>query len=154
MDVSLKAASVNPVIMFEWLFELIEVESDKHLWSHSYDANLENIFTIQSEIAQNVAKSLKVKLLPKEKVRIEKIPTSNIEAHDMYLRGLFSSEKFTQEGFEQAIRCFEQAIEKDPGYALAYAEIANCHLFLGFFEMHPSVEAFVRQKNMQKKPLR
>ena len=117
------------------------------------DASLEDIFTIQSEIARNVAESLKVKLLAKEKERTEKIPTSNVEAHDMYLRGLFFRERVTKEGFEQAIRCFEGAIEKDPKYSLAYAEIASCYSFLGFFEIHPSVEAFRNAKEYAEKAL-
>ena len=66
----------------------IEVESDKHLWSHSDDSNLEDIFSIQSEIARSVADSLKVKLLASEKERMEKVPTTNVQAHDLYLRGL------------------------------------------------------------------
>ena len=117
------------------------------------DSNLEDIFSIQSEIARSVADSLKVKLLASEKERMEKVPTTNVQAHDLYLRGLFLSEKFTKEGFEQAIRCFEQAIEKDPNYALAYSEIAACYSLLGFYEMHPTVEAFVKQKSMLSRPL-
>jgi adenylate cyclase len=133
--------------------QLIEVESDKHLWSHSYDSSLEDIFSIQSEIARSVAESLKVKLLAKEKERIEKIPTSSVEAHDMYLRGLFFYEKFNKEGLEQAIRCFELAIEKDPSYALAYAEMASSYSLLGFFEIHPSIGALGKAKKYAEKAL-
>jgi TolB-like protein/Tfp pilus assembly protein PilF len=133
--------------------QLIEVESDKHLWVHNYDASLEDIFSIQIEIARNVADSLKVKLLATEEERMEEIPTLSAEAHDMYLRGLFFKEKSTEEGFEQAIRCFELAIEKDPVYALAYAEIASCYSSLGFFEMRPSVEAYLKAKEYSEKAL-
>ncbi len=133
--------------------QLIEVESDRHLWSHSYDASLEDIFMIQSEIAHSVAESLKVKLLARERERIEKIPTSSVEAHDLCLRGMFFRERVTKEGYELAIRCFEKAIEKDRNYALAYGEMATCYSFLGFFEMHPSIEAYYKAQAYAEKAL-
>jgi TolB-like protein len=79
--------------------QLIEVESDKHLWAHSYDASLEDIFSVQSEIARNVAESLRVKLLPKEEERIEKVPTLKIDVHEIFLKGIFFFDIISGKGF-------------------------------------------------------
>jgi adenylate cyclase len=110
--------------------KLIEVATDEHLWSEAYERNLEDVFSIQSDIAKRVSEALKVSLLPVEKQAIEKRPTANGEAHDLYLKGRYHWHKRTEKEFRIAIRFFEQAIEMDPKYALAYVGLADCYLGL------------------------
>jgi TolB-like protein/Flp pilus assembly protein TadD len=112
--------------------QLIDVASQGHLWSQEYDRELTGVFEIQSDIATRVAQRLKVQLTAGEKRRIEEQRTANLEAYTLYLQGRYSRNKWTEEGLHQAIAYFEQAIDKDPNYALAYAGIADAYLLLPF----------------------
>ncbi len=115
--------------------QLIDTNSDKHLWAESYDRTLEDVFSIQSEIAQTVAAKLKVALLENDRKRLERVPTRDPEAHALYLKGQGAATWETTAGF------YRKAIEKDPGYALAYAALANAILQMGFLEMTPPKQA-------------
>jgi TolB-like protein/Tfp pilus assembly protein PilF len=108
--------------------QLIDARKDTHLWSEVYEGDLtdlSNIFLIQSDVAQSVARELKAVISPEEKQLIEKIPTKSTEAHDACLKGRFYWEKLTPNDLETAMKYFELAIEKDPEYAPAYAGIAS-----------------------------
>ena len=102
---------------------LIDAKTEKYLWSETYDRDLTDIFSIQSEIAQNVAQKMKAVINPQIKAFIEKSPTSNIEAYEAYLQGMFYWRKLTKNDLEIAMKYFELAKEKDPKFALAYAGI-------------------------------
>ncbi|MBN2861931.1 MAG: TIR domain-containing protein [Bacteroidales bacterium] len=107
--------------------QLIDARKDTHLWSEVYEgdlSDLSNIFLIQSDVAQSVARELKAVISPEEKQLIEKIPTKSTEAHDACLKGWFYWEKLTPNDLETAMKYFELAIEKDPEYAPAYVGIA------------------------------
>lgn len=107
--------------------QLIDARHDTHLWSEIYDGNLSdlsNIFSIQSKVAQSVARELKAVLSPQELELIEKKPTINTEAYDAYLRGMFYWRKLTRNDLETSKKYFDLAIEKDPEYAPAYAGIS------------------------------
>ncbi len=110
--------------------ELISVEDGCHLWSERYTRELKDIFAIQNEISLSIAAVLKVTLSPKESDAIARIPTSHVEAYDYYLRGRQYYYRYTSRGMEFALHMFSQAIELDPGYARAYAGIADCCSFL------------------------
>ncbi len=110
--------------------KLIDVESDEHLWSQTYDRDLEDVFAIQTDIAQRVLEALKVSLLPAERQMIEKRPTTNIDAHDLYLKGRYHWHKGTEEELRAAIRLFERSVEIDPNYARAYVGLADCFIGL------------------------
>ena len=114
--------------------QLIDARSDGHLWAESYDRDLKDIFAVERDIAQKVAEALKAKLLPEEVERVGAVATRNPEAHDLYLRGRFyfnrASDQFVLIATEmpQAIALFEQARAKDPGFALAAADLASAHM--------------------------
>jgi TolB-like protein/Tfp pilus assembly protein PilF len=98
------------------------------LWGNTYEQEMHDardIFRIQSQIAEAIATELKAVITPNEKQLIEKTPTTNLAAYEAYLQGIFYWRKFTQIDEEVALQYFEQAIEKDPKYALAYAGICN-----------------------------
>jgi serine/threonine protein kinase/Flp pilus assembly protein TadD len=110
--------------------QLVNVADGYHLWSERYDRQLEDVFAIQDEIADNIVKALRVVLSEEEKRSIEKAPTENVEAYDYYLRGRQFFHQFRRTGIQFARRMFERAIEIDPNYALAHAGVADCCSFL------------------------
>jgi TolB-like protein/Flp pilus assembly protein TadD len=133
--------------------KLIDIETDRHLWSENYERDLEDIFKIQSEIAESVDDALKIRLLMIQKTKTIKPSTKNVEAHILYLKGLASASKGTREGIEKSIEYYQQAIDKDPRYALAYAAISDSFLRLGFWELRPSKEVFPKAKLFAEKAL-
>jgi TolB-like protein/Tfp pilus assembly protein PilF len=104
--------------------QLINVADDVHLWSQSYDRELKSIFALEDEIARSIAQTLRRRLAGSE-VALVKPATSSQEAHDLYLRGQYFKERRTAESLHKATTLFEQAIEKDPDYALAYVGLAD-----------------------------
>jgi len=104
--------------------QLIDARNEGHLWAQNYDKTLEDVFAIQSEVAQKVAESLKVRLLETDRKKIEKGFTRNAEAHTLYLKGVFYWNKRTPEALQKAVELYEQAIRLDPTFALGYAGIA------------------------------
>lgn len=110
--------------------QLINVADGYHLWSETYDQEMEDVFSIQSEIAENIAKALQVVLTEKEKQTIFKPQTGNAQAYDYCLQGRQFFYRFQREGFERALKLFIHASELDPEYAAAYAWAAYCYAFL------------------------
>ena len=110
--------------------ELIDTRNERVIWSKSYTRKEADLPTLQSEIAREVSQELQAKISPPDQKRLEKNYTENAEAYTLYLRGRFDWNKRTPKDILKAIEFFDQAIEKDPGYALAYAGIADaCALF-------------------------
>src|SRR6266702_8981768 len=107
--------------------QLIDAKNDKHLWAQSYDRDLTDIFAVQSDIAEQVAGALKVKLLSKEKEALEQKPTGSTESYSLYIKGRFFWNERTKESVKKAIRYFEEAVRLDPNFALAYSGLADCY---------------------------
>lgn len=110
--------------------QLINVADGYHLWSERYDRDMEDVFAIQDEIAQNIVKALRMMLSDEEKRAIEQVPAADVQAYDYYLRGRQFFHQFRRTGIQFARRMFERAMEIDPGYAIAYAGAADCCSFL------------------------
>ncbi|HVD60042.1 MAG TPA: protein kinase [Gemmatimonadaceae bacterium] len=106
--------------------QLINVANGYQLWSERYDREIEDVFAIQDEIAQNIVKALRVVLSEEEKQAITKAPTENVEAYDYYLRGRQFFHQHRRTSIEFARQMFTRAIEIDPEYALAHSGIADC----------------------------
>ena len=106
--------------------QLVNAADGYHLWSERFDREMEDIFAIQDEIAQNIVQTLKVKLSEKEKRVLEKVPTKDVQAYDFYLRGRKFFYQMRRKGIEFAHGMFSKATERDPDYSLAYAGIADC----------------------------
>ncbi len=109
---------------------LAETGSGHSVWAERYDRGMEDVFAIQDEIAQSIAVALRVVLTEKEKREIEKVPTSNIQAYDYYLRGRRFLYQLRRQTLEFARQMFARAIEIDPEYARAYAGAADCSSFI------------------------
>jgi serine/threonine protein kinase/tetratricopeptide (TPR) repeat protein len=106
--------------------QLVNVADGYQLWSERYDRQLEDVFAIQDEIAENIVKALRMVLSEDEKRAIEKAPTENVQAYDCYLRGRQYFHQYRQRTIDHARRMFERAIELDPNFAMAYAGAADC----------------------------
>jgi len=127
--------------------QLINAADGYHVWSERYDRQIQDIFDVQDEITLAVVNALKVRLLGEEKEALLKRYTNNAEAYQIYLRGRFFFYKRTPEGFRKAIAYFEQAIDLDPEYALAHSGLADCHTFLGFYEIVRPSEALEKVRS-------
>ena len=110
--------------------QLIDTENGYHLWSKSFDEQLQDVFAIQDEIATSIAEALLETLSPEHEASIRANSTSNVEAYEYYLRGRQFFKRFRKRDIEFAMQMFKQAIDNDPGYAAAWAGYANCHSFL------------------------
>jgi TolB-like protein/Tfp pilus assembly protein PilF len=110
--------------------QLINAMNDAHLWADTYDRKLTDIFAVESEIAKTIADTLQAKLTGSEKTAIAKKPTENPEAYELYLKGRFFWNKRSGVDLHKAIEYFNQAIAKDPNYALAYAGLADSYMLL------------------------
>src|SRR5205085_3360052 len=108
--------------------QLINALNDAHLWAETYDRRLIDIFSVETEIAKTIAESLQAKLTRSEQSSIAKEPTANPEAYELYLKGRFFWNKRSGVDLRKAIEFFNQAIAKDPNYALAYAGLADSYL--------------------------
>ena len=128
---------------------------DKHEWSINYDESLENTLKIQSEFSKLIAEKLKIDLSPEEMKIMEKFPTDNIEAYNLYLKGRYfwNQSRRTEEIVKNSVKYFEQCIEKDPEYALAYAGLADAYLSLTGQGFIPRGEGIAKVKKMALKSI-
>jgi len=104
--------------------QLIDTDQGRHLWAETYDRQLTDVFAIQTDVALQIAAALKAELSLDERARIWKEPTRDIRAYQLYLKGRQAYSRFTEEGIQQGIALFRQAIATDPGYAMAHVGIA------------------------------
>jgi len=133
---------------------LADVERDAQVWGQQYTKKVSDIFVLQDEIADEVLQALKLKLTGEPKKRSAR-QTQNTEAYHLYLKGRFYWAKRTPENTKKALDFYQQAIEKDPNYALAYAGVADCYAHLGFAPygtMRPT-DAYPRAKAAAQKAL-
>jgi adenylate cyclase len=111
--------------------QLIDAANDSHMWSETYDREMKDVFAIQDDIAQSIVNALQMTLTPKERRSIQFVATSDANAYDHYLRGRSFMYSMSRQDYRHAIRMYQQAIDLDPKYALAYAGMADAyaHLF-------------------------
>ena len=133
--------------------QLINVEDGFHLWAETYDRELINVFDIQSDVAGKIARALKAKLSPEEIEGIEKKPTENLEAYSLYLKGRWLWNRRTEEDLNKAIEYFEQAIEEDPNYSLAYVGLADSYIVLPDYSPFPAKKAYPKAEEAALKAL-
>jgi TolB-like protein/Flp pilus assembly protein TadD len=105
--------------------QLVKADTDTHLWADTFDRKLTDVFQIESDIAKTIAEKLQAKLTGSEERAISFKPTADLEAHQLYLKGRYLWNRRTGENLKKALIYFQQAVEKDPGYALAYTGVAD-----------------------------
>jgi TolB-like protein/Tfp pilus assembly protein PilF len=126
--------------------ELVDARDDTHLWGEEYNRRLSDILAVQEEIAGDISGKLRQRLTGEEKKRLTKRYTENAEAYGLYLKGRYHWNKRTGEGIQKGIGYFQQAIEKDPTYALAYAGLADSYAILSEYAGLRSSETFPKAK--------
>jgi len=134
--------------------QLINAMSDAHLWADTYDRKLIDIFAVESEIAKTIADTLQAKLTGSEKQMMAAQPTSNTEAYELYHKGRSLWEKRSGDNIPKAIAFYEQAIARDPNYALAYAGLAQAYIILPFWAGVDRLDASSKAKDAALKALR
>ena len=126
--------------------QLINVADGYHLWTERYDREIKDVFAIQDEVTSAIIEHLMITLLPEERSGIFRRRTDNVEAHDLYLKGLHYLWTDLSRGFKDTIRAFEQAIEKDPEYAQAYWGLSAAYLQVAIWGKVPPSDACRKAK--------
>ena len=126
--------------------QLVNVADGRHLWTERYDRTLRDVFAIQDEVTAAIIDHLKITLVPEERLGVLRRRTDNLEAHNHYLKGLQYLWMDTSRGFKEAVREFEQAVEKDPNYAQAYWGLSAAHLQVAFWGGVPPSDACTKAK--------
>lgn len=134
--------------------ELVDVATGAQLWGALYNRKPGDVFIIQEEISNEISGKLRLHLTPAEKKRLARRHTESAEAYQLYLKGRYYWNKWTEEGFDKGIEYFQQAVEKDPSYALAYSGLADSYVLLGWNSYLPAKDAFPRAKAAAMKALR
>ena len=132
--------------------QLVNVADGYHLWSEAYDRDMKDILAVQSDVAQRVVQALQLQLGGEEARALAKKPTENAEAYRLYLLGRYHFNKFTRAGWTNAIHYFEQALQVDPAYALAYCGLADTYGWAGG-QIVAGREAWAKEKELALKAL-
>ena len=132
---------------------LISMVDGTTLWTSQFDEKFTDIFAVQDSISQRVAETLAIRLSREERRLLTKHYTENTEAYQLYLKGRYYWSKRTTEGIKKGIEYFQQAIEKDPGHALAYADLAQAYKASSYYGIFPPSEAHPRSKEAVRKAL-
>ena len=128
--------------------QLINAVDGYQVWSETYDSELEDIFDVQDEIARKIVTRLKENFSVAKEIEIAaKVPTENVEAYNLYLKGRYYQNKSTPENILSAVKTFEDAIALDPTFALPYCALSYCYSFLGSSGIMPPAEAYPKAKD-------
>jgi serine/threonine protein kinase/Tfp pilus assembly protein PilF len=126
--------------------ELVDAAANSQLWGQKFSRPLTDIFSVEEDIAAEIANTLRVKLTSADRKRRPRRSTHDGEAYQLYLKGRYLWNRRTRDGLERAIEYFQHATEQDPGYALAHAGLADCYTVLGTFTFWSPRETFPRAK--------
>jgi adenylate cyclase len=113
--------------------QLVDTATEEQLWADKYDRELQSVFALQSEIAQQVARALEVQLKDADSTALSKTQTKDTGAYTLYLRGRYHWNTRSEDGTNKATKCFEEALARDPRYALAHVGLADCYAILGLY---------------------
>ena len=133
--------------------QLIDANTQEHIWADKYEKDLKDIFSIQNEVASHIALALQAKLFRAIENKGMTKETNNLEAYNLYLKGRYYLNKGKEDDLQKALEYFGQAIQKDNAYAKAYAGQADVYLMLGEFEYLPGIEAWPKAEAAVKKAL-
>jgi eukaryotic-like serine/threonine-protein kinase len=133
--------------------ELVDARDDSHIWGQQYSRKSSDIFALQADLAKEMTSMLRMRLTGEEEKQMMKSYTANPEAYQDYLKGRIWWNKGTKDGFNRGIDYFQQAIAKDPNYALAYTGLADCYGSLAGFDVVPAKDTFPKAKEAALKAL-
>jgi tetratricopeptide (TPR) repeat protein len=130
----------------------VDARDDSHIWGQQYSRKASDIFALQSDLAKEMTSMLRMRLTGEDEKRMMKSATTNPEAYQDYLKGRYWWNKRSEEGFNRSIEYFQQAIEKDPSYALAYSGLADSYSLLSEYGFVPE-EGYLKAKKAVQKAL-
>jgi len=133
--------------------QLLGASPERHLWADSYQGDLTDVFSLQDRVARSIAREIRVTLTPEEQARLTNLRPVDPEAYDAYVRGRHYASQLTPEGFEKAIVNFGRAIELQPRYARAYADLAETYCWATAAQSIPAQEAFLKARQAAMKAL-
>jgi len=133
--------------------QLIEARADRHLWVQTYDRNLDDILALYSEVAKKIAEEIKITLSPHEQTLLTNTRKVNREAYLLYLKGRYYWFKRSEEGIKKGGEYFQQAIDIDPNFALAYTGVADSWIAKGWYSILPPRDAYPRTKSAAMKAI-
>jgi tetratricopeptide (TPR) repeat protein len=133
--------------------QLVRAATEMHLWAESYEGDLNDVLTLQRNVARDVAREIRIKLTPQEQMILAAAHSVNPKAQVAYLKGLFFLNKRSPVALDKSLEFFDQAIELDPAYAQAYAGLSDTHIYLGIIGLVPPREAFPKAKTAAMKAL-
>ncbi len=126
--------------------ELVDARTNKSLWGEQYERKLSELLTTQREMVAEIVSKLQLKLSGESEQKLAKKYTDNNEAYQLYLKGRYQWNKRTSDSLKQAVEFFNQAVEKDPTYALAYSGLAESYTLFGIYSVAPPLEAMPKAK--------
>jgi len=133
--------------------ELVDVRDNSHLWGQQYNRKMTDVQAMQEEISREISERLRLRLSGEDQKRLARRHTENTEAYQLYLQGRFHWKKLTDEGFSKAIEYFQQAIGKDPSYALAYVGLSDTYGTMGYLGFRSPKEIWPRATAAARKAL-
>jgi TolB-like protein/DNA-binding winged helix-turn-helix (wHTH) protein/Tfp pilus assembly protein PilF len=133
--------------------DLIDVTTGAQLWGKEYERKISEVLALKQEIAREITENLRLQLSREEQRQLVKRDTTNAEAYQLYLKGRFFWNKYTEEGFRKSIEYFKEAVEKDPSYALAYSGLADSYSLLGEQAHAPPKDTFPLARTYAEKAL-
>jgi tetratricopeptide (TPR) repeat protein len=133
--------------------QLVSASPERHLWADSYQGDLTDIFSLQDQVARSIAREIRVSLTPEEQARLTSTPPFEPEAYDAYVRGRYYASQITADGFEKAVVSFRRAIELQPRYAQAYADLAETYCWAAATNVIPGQEGLPKARQAAMKAL-
>jgi TolB-like protein/DNA-binding winged helix-turn-helix (wHTH) protein len=133
--------------------QLIDARNDRNLWAESYERDLRDVLALQSQVARAIASGIKVDLQPQEQARLATVRQVDPEAEIAYLRGRYEMDKWTREGFKEGFRYFQQAVQKDPAFAEAWAGLSDAYFEWGQVGIAPKAETLPKARAAAEKAL-
>jgi eukaryotic-like serine/threonine-protein kinase len=126
--------------------QLIHVPTEKHLWAESYERDLRDVLSLQNDLARTIAQQIRVQLTPQQQTQLSRAHPVTPEAHEAFLKGRYFASRLSPDGFDKAFRYFSQAINADPTYGLAYAEMAEAYCWGAATGILPPKDALLKAK--------
>jgi tetratricopeptide (TPR) repeat protein len=131
----------------------MDARDKTQVWGAQYARRSNNLLSVQQEIAQEILRNLRFKLSHNEQGRISTLPTSSAKAYELYLKGRFAWNKRTDESLKQSVNYFNQAIEEDPSFALAYVGLADAYIVMPFFSSATAQDSFPKARAAARRAL-
>jgi TolB-like protein/Flp pilus assembly protein TadD len=133
--------------------QLIRAATDEHIWAEEYQRQYGSLLEVEEEVSRSIADQIEVSLTPEDGAHLASTHPVDPEAHENYLKGRYYFNQRTESALNKSISSFQQAIAKDPGYALAYSGLADAYAMLGFRGGFPSKDALLRAKTAARKAI-